>query len=147
MSDMPESATFSGTLPDAEMFDLSDWPTVFIHFPELGVPNRTQRLLGGLDRLLEQKQRFVAVWIQARHGHEREPHEDERQGAIWVKRNKVALIDYCIGYLYLTTDPDVKESLLAMFPKVKSLLPFPKVIVDSEDEALEAASKLFHSCG
>ncbi|WP_437890166.1 hypothetical protein [Phytobacter sp. V91] len=36
---------YDGENPDTEIFDISQWPMVFIRFPQLNMPDRTQRLL------------------------------------------------------------------------------------------------------
>lgn len=130
---------YNGPEPDAEIFDISQWPVIFIRFPQLGMPNRTDRLLNGLTTFLQQQQRVVFVWIPARHGHEREPHEEEKQSTRWMKQQKVALHDYCAGYVYLTTDPEVRASLTTLFPKLKKIMPFPKTLADDRQDAWERA--------
>lgn len=130
---------YSGEPLDTEIFDIARWPVVFVTFPQLDMPNRTDRLLGGLTQLFLQQQRISLVWIPARHGHEREPHEDEKQSTRWMKQYKKELHAYCAGYVYLTNDPDVRASLSAMFPKVHKIMPFPKTLADNSDEAYAKA--------
>ncbi len=132
---MNQQRIYSGEQLDSEIFDSSRWPVVFLRFPALEMPNRTDRLLAGLTQILTQQQRVALVWIPARHGHEREPHEQEKQASRWMKQYKNALRDYCAGYVYLTADPEVRESLSAMFPKVKKILPFPKTLADDREDA------------
>lgn len=132
---MNQQRIYSGEQLDSEIFDSSRWPVVFLRFPALEMPNRTDRLLAGLTQILTQQQRVALVWIPARHGHEREPHEQEKQASRWMKQYKNELRDYCAGYVYLTADPEVRESLSAMFPKVKKILPFPKTLADDREDA------------
>lgn len=132
---MNQQHRYSGEQLDSEIFDSSRWPVVFLRFPALEMPNRTDRLLAGLTHILTQQQRVALVWIPARHGHEREPHEQEKQASRWMKQYKNELRDYCAGYVYLTCEPEVRESLSAMFPKVKKILPFPKTLADDMDDA------------
>lgn len=136
---MSDKSVYTGAEPDAEIFDISHWPIVFIRFPQLGMPNRTHRLLNGLTDLLLQQQRVVFVWIPARHGHEREPHEDEKQSSRWVKQYKTELRDWCAGYVYLTNDAEVRASLSVLFPKLKKMMPFPKILADDREDACTKA--------
>lgn len=131
---------YSGEALDAEIFDITRWPVVFVKFPQLDMPNRTDRLLGGLTQLFLQQQRISLVWIPARHGHEREPHEDEKQSTRWMKQYKKELQACCAGYVYLTNDPDVRSSLSTMFPKVHKIMPFPKTLANDRDEAYAKAA-------
>lgn len=131
--------------PDTEIFDISRWPVVFVNFPSLGMPNRTHRLLDGMTQIFEQRKRVVLVWIPARHGHEREPHEDEKQATRWMKQYKHELRDYCAGYVYLTSDSAVRDSLSEMFPKVHKIMPFPKTLADDHDDAYEKAQAFISS--
>lgn len=133
------SSVYPGTQPDLEIFDVTHWPIVFIRFPQLGMPNRTPRLLNGLADFLSQQQRVVFVWIPALHGHEREPHEEEKQSTRWMKQYKNELRDWCAGYVYLTNDPDVRTSLSTLFPKLKKIMPFPKTLADDKEDACAKA--------
>lgn len=128
--------------PDAELFDISEWPIAFGHFPELDAPDRVRRMLGSLDAILDRKQRFVLVWIPARHDHDDEPHEDEKQSMIWLKRRKVELRERCAGYVYITTDPALRALLTARFDEVARLLPFPKLLANDRAEARRLALTL-----
>jgi len=136
---MNQNKLYPGAQPDAEIFDVTDWPIVFIRFPQLGMPNRTPRLLNGLSEFLTQQQRVVFVWIPARHGHEREPHEEEKQSTRWMKQYKNELRDWCAGYVYMTQDPEVRTSLSTLFPKLKKVMPFPKILADSREDACAKA--------
>jgi len=131
--------TYTGSQPDAEIFDVTDWPIVFIRFPQLGMPDRTPRLLNGLSEFLTQQQRVVFVWIPARHGHDREPHEEEKQSTRWMKQYKNELRDWCAGYVYMTSDPEVRTSLSTLFPKLKKIMPFPKTLADDREDACAKA--------
>lgn len=126
---------FDGENPDTEIFDITQWPMVFIRFPQLNMPDRTQRLLQGLTDLLARKQRMVFIWIPARHGHEKEPREDEKQSSVWMKKYKNEIAAYCAGYIYLTNDPEVRASLSELFPKLKKMMPFPKTLADTPEDA------------
>lgn len=136
---MSDKSDYTGAQPDAEIFDISHWPIVFIRFPQLGMPDRTNRLLNGLSDFLLQQQRVVFVWIPARHGHEREPHEEEKQSTRWMKQYKTELRDWCAGYVYLTTDEEVRASLSTLFPKLKKIMPFPKTLADDPEDACAKA--------
>lgn len=136
---MSQNNQYLGAQPDAEIFDVTEWPIVFIQFPQLGMPNRTPRLLNGLSEFLTQQQRVVFVWIPARHGHEREPHEEEKQSTRWMKEYKNELRDWCAGYVYLTNDPEVRTSLSTLFPKLKKIMPFPKTLADDREDACAKA--------
>ncbi|MCS3431623.1 hypothetical protein [Klebsiella sp. BIGb0407] len=131
--------SYPGAQPDAEIFDVTDWPIVFIRFPQLGMPDRTPRLLNGLSEFLTQQQRVVFVWIPARHGHDREPHEEEKQSTRWMKQYKNELRDWCAGYVYMTSDPEVRTSLSTLFPKLKKIMPFPKTLADDREDACAKA--------
>lgn len=130
---------YTGTPPDAEIFDITHWPAVFIQFPPLGMPDRTERLLKGLAQMLDNRQRVVFIWIPARHGHDKEPHEDEKQSSRWMKQHKDAIRAYCAGYVYLSNDPEVRASLSALFPKLRKSMPFPKTLADDREDALARA--------
>ncbi|ERK06174.1 hypothetical protein L579_2634 [Pantoea sp. AS-PWVM4] len=134
----PKNA-YHGAPPDDEIFDISEWPIVFIRFPQLDMPDRTNRLLNGLSGLLAQQQRLVFVWIPALHGHEREPHEDEKQSSRWMKQYKNEIANYCAGYIYLTDNPAVRASLSEMFPKLRKMMPFPKTLADDRADAIAKA--------
>ncbi|WP_368763539.1 hypothetical protein [Klebsiella variicola] len=136
---MSDKSVYTGAQLDAEIFDISHWPIVFIRFPQLGMPDRTNRLLNGLSNFLSQQQRVVFVWIPARHGHDREPHEDEKLSSRWVKQYKTELHDWCAGYVYLTNDEDVRDSLSVLFPKLKKIMPFPKILADDPEDACAKA--------
>lgn len=136
---MNQNKVYPGAQPDAEIFDVTDWPIVFIRFPQLGMPDRTPRLLNGLSEFLTQQQRVVFVWIPARHGHEREPHEEEKQSTRWMKQYKNELRDWCAGYVYMTSDPEVRTSLSTLFPKLKKIMPFPKTLADDREDACAKA--------
>ncbi|CAK9886661.1 MAG: hypothetical protein XXXJIFNMEKO3_03106 [Candidatus Erwinia impunctatus] len=132
---MSQNNLYAGTLPDSEIFDITHWPIIFIRFPPLGMPDRTTRLLNGLSDFLSQRQRVVFVWLPASHGHEREPHEDEKHSARWMKQHKNALRDWCAGYVYLTNDEALRSELSALFPKLQKMMPFPKTLASDHDDA------------
>lgn len=132
---MNQSNVYIGTHPDTEIFDIAHWPIIFIRFPPLSMPDRTVRLLNGLRDFLTQQQRVVFVWLPAQHGHEREPQEDEKQSALWMKQHKNALRDWCAGYVYLTNDAELRSELSELFPKLQKMMPFPKTLADDEADA------------
>lgn len=133
---------FSPPLPDAELFDISEWPIVYGRFPELDVPDRVRRTLASLDAILDQKQRFLIVWTPASHDHDDEPHEDEKQSMIWLKRRKGDLRELCAGYVYVTTDPELRALLSSRFQTIRNLLSFPKLLADDRDQARQQAQAL-----
>lgn len=142
MTNMTEQPEFRGAKPDAKLFDLNAWPTVFVRFPELDEDRRSERVLEGLDRLLDQQRRFVVIWVPPSHAHESEPHEDERRASLWIKRRRDDLGRHCAGYIYLTSEPALRSKLRKTFPKTDKIFPFPKLLVESRQEAAEFASRL-----
>lgn len=139
MTTQPE---FHGVKPDAGLFDLSTWPIVFVRFPELNEERRSERVLDGLDRLIDQERRFVVIWVPPSHAHESEPHADERRASLWIKRRRDDLGRHCAGYIYLTSEPALRSKLTKTFPKTDKIFPFPKFLVESRQEAAERARKL-----
>lgn len=136
-------AGFVGPVPRADFFDLQHWPTVFVRFPELDDADRVQGVLGGLERILDQKQPFVAVWIPASHDHDDEPHEDEKTSNVWIKNHRDVLNTYCKGYVYITRD----EALGALLTKrigtiMGRLFNFPMEVVKTREAAITAAQKM-----
>ncbi len=131
--------SFAAPLPDTALVDISEWPIAFARFPELDEPDRVARMLTSLDRILDQRRPFVMVWTPASHDHDDEPHEDEKQSTIWLKRRKGDLQTFCKGYVYITTDPDLRALLTGRFRTIETLLPFPKELADDRDEALRKA--------
>lgn len=126
--------------PDGSLFDISAWPIVFARFPELEEEDRVNRVLDSLQWVINQKERFVIIWGMPRHDHDDEPHEDEKQSMIWLKKNKVALRNYCAGYVYITQDPHLRDLLNGRFPVVEKFLAFPKRVVETHDEAMDVAN-------
>lgn len=141
------TTAFQPPFPDAELFDISEWPIVYARFPELGLPDRLARTMASLDAVADQAQRFVICWIPASHHHEDEPHEDERQSTMWLKRRKGDLRQHCAGYVYITTDPELRELLSGRFVQVEKLLPFPKLLAVDRDEARRKALGLLAAGG
>ncbi|KQR63179.1 hypothetical protein [Acidovorax sp. Leaf160] len=133
---------FVPPLPDAALFDIGEWPIVYARFPELDEVDRVPRTLRSLDAVLAQRQRFVIVWTPARHDHDDEPHEDERQSMVWLKARKGDLREWCAGYVYVTTDPALRTLLTSRFVTVSKLLPFPKLLADDRDDARRQALEL-----
>lgn len=133
---------FVGEYPDADLFDLGAWPITFVRFPELGEERRSERVLGGLGRMLDQQRRFVVVWLPPSHAHESEPHEDERRASLWIKQRRDDLGRYCAGYIYLTSQVILRERLKNTFPKIDKIFPFPKILVENKREALSRAEAL-----
>ncbi len=132
---------FVPPLPDPDLFDTGEWPLVYGRFPELDEKDRVARVLGSLQSILDQKQRFVIAWIPAGHDHDDEPHEDEKQSMIWLKRHRDELRTWCAGYLYITQDPALTALLNGRFPVVEKFLSFPKQVVGNREEA-RAVAKL-----
>lgn len=139
---MTAKPEFRGVKPDSGLFDLGAWPIVFVRFPELREERRSERVLEGLDRLLDQERRFVVIWTPPSHAHESEPHEDERRASLWIKRRRNDLGRHCAGYIYLTSDPALRSRLTRTFPKTDKIFPFPKFLVESRQEAGECARRL-----
>lgn len=135
---------FTAPLPDPDLFDISEWPLVYGRFPELGEHDRVRRVLDSLQAILDQKQRFVITWIPARHDHDDEPHEDEKQSMIWLKRHREDLRIWCAGYLYITQDPALRALLNGRFPVVEKFLSFPKQVVDDREEARAVAAVMLN---
>lgn len=133
---------FKGETPDAGLFDLASWPIVFVRFPELDEDRRSERVLEGLGRLVDQEQRFVLIWIPPSHAHENEPHEDEKRASVWIKQRKGDLGRHCAGYIYLTSEPGLRAKLTKSLAKMGKLFPFPKVLVDSREEAVTCGRRL-----
>lgn len=138
---------FIPPFPDPEIFDISTWPVVHARFPELEEHDRVDRVLGGLQTVLDQKQRFVIIWGMPRHDHDDEPHEDEKRSMVWLKRNKNALHEWCAGYVYVTQDPELRALLLGRFPVVEKFLSFPKRVTDNREEAHAVARQLLNGAG
>ena len=136
-------AGFTGPLPRSDFFDLSHWPIVFVRFPELDETDRVQGVLGGLDRVLEQKVPFVAVWTPASHDHDDEPHEDEKTSNIWIKNQRVALNTYCRGYVYITQDEVLGALLTKRIGTIMGrLFNFPMEVVQTRDGAIATARRM-----
>jgi len=133
---------FIPPLPDAALFDIGEWPIVYARFPELGESGRVARVLGSLDAVLRQQQPFVVVWTPASHDHEDEPHEDEKQSMKWLKGRKGDLRAWCAGYIYVTTDPDLRALLTSRFHTIRNFLSFPKLLADDRDDARAKAHAL-----
>ena len=55
---MTTTPEFTPPLPDAELFDIREWPIAYARFPELGEADRVPRTLRSLDAVLDQRQRF-----------------------------------------------------------------------------------------
>ena len=130
---------FAPPFPNPEIFDISDWPVVHARFPELDEQDRVNRVLDGLQAVLNQSQKFVIIWGMPRHDHDDEPHEDEKQS---MKRHKAELARWCEGYVYVTQDPELRRLLLGRFPVVEKFLSFPKQVTDDRAEALAIAHRL-----
>lgn len=136
---------FQPPFPDADLFDISAWPIVFARFPELEEGDRVNRVLNSLQAVLDQKQRFVIIWGMPRHDHDDEPHEDEKQSMIWLKRSKNELRALCAGYVYVTQDPELRALLNGRFPVVEKFLSFPKQVVDDREEAMRVAERFLQA--
>lgn len=139
------TTAFVPPFPDPDLFDISEWPVVYSRFPELGEHDRVNRVLNSLQTIIDQKQRFVIVWSMPAHDHDDEPHEDEKQSMIWLKRNKKELRTWCAGYVYITTDPELRALLNGRFPVVEKFLSFPKLVVDDRDQARDTAQRFMGS--
>lgn len=136
-------AGFTGPLPRADFFDLGNWPIAFVRFPELDEEDRVNGVLEGLERLLDQKKPFVAIWTPASHDHDDEPHEDEKTSNIWIKNHRDALNAYCKGYVYVTTDAELGALLTKRIDTISGrLFNFPMEVVANRDEALATASRM-----
>ncbi|MFK4259504.1 hypothetical protein [Agrobacterium tumefaciens] len=135
--------SFTGPAPDAALFDISLWPIVSARFPELDEPGRLNRVLDGLDRLLEQRSGYVLIWTPASHHHDKEPHDQEKASNLWIKRRKVAINTYCQGYIYVVQDPAFERELRAQLKKVSTrLFCFPMIIEQTPEAALSTAQGL-----
>lgn len=139
------ASAFTPPFPSPELFDIGDWPVVHARFPELDEEDRVSRVLDGLQAVLNQNQKFVIIWGMPRHDHDDEPHADEKQSMIWLKRHKAELARWCAGYVYVTQDPELRRLLLGRFPVVEKFLSFPKRVTDHRDEALAIAQRLLQN--
>lgn len=136
-------AGFIGPAPRPDFFDLSQWPIAFVRFPELDETDRVQGVLDGLDRLLDQKVPFVAVWIPASHDHDDEPHEDEKTSNIWIKQRRDLLNTYCKGYVYVTQDAELGALLTKRIGTISGrLFNFPMEVVQDRDGASVTAQRM-----
>ncbi|WP_339860329.1 hypothetical protein [Thalassospira alkalitolerans] len=132
-------AGFLGPVPSPVFFDLGSWPIAFVRFPELDDDNRLEGVLGGLERLLDQKVPFVAVWLPASHDHDDEPHEDEKASNVWIKQHRTALNTYCKGYIYITRDEGLRNLLTNRIATISGrLFNFPMKVVQDRQEAVLA---------
>ena len=136
---------FTAPFPDPDLFDISGWPIVQARFPDLGEHDRVNRVLNSLQAIVDQKQRFVIVWTPAGHDHDDEPHEDEKQSMIWLKRHRNELCTWCAGYVYITQDPHLRALLTGRFPVVEKFLPFPKRLASDRDESEAIAAEMVRS--
>lgn len=127
---------------DPVLFDTREWPVVYGRFPELDEPDRVDRILGSLDRLLDHQQPFVMVWIPPRHDHDDEPHEDEKRSVVWLKQRKDMLRRLCAGYVYETADPTLQALLEGRLQTVRKLYGFPMVVVSDRDSARRQAQAM-----
>jgi hypothetical protein len=129
--------------PDAELFDLSRWPIVTARFPELEENNRVDRVLNGLDAILDQKTHYAIIWLAASHNHDEESHEDEKLSNKWIKKRKSDLNRFCRGYTYVVTDTGFREELESHLAVVNGrLFKFPMKIVEKEADAIEVARQM-----
>ncbi|OKH86323.1 hypothetical protein [Thalassospira sp. TSL5-1] len=139
---------FVGPAPSPVFFDMSAWPIAFVRFPELDDADRLEGVLGGLERLLDQKVPFVAVWIPASHDHDDEPHEDEIASNKWIKQHRDALNTYCKGYVYITRDTALAALLTDRIAIISGrLFTFPMKVVQDHKEALQAGEYMLSSNG
>ncbi|MGR7996668.1 hypothetical protein [Xanthobacter sp. ZOL 2024] len=130
---------------DPRLFDTTSWPVVFAHFPELGEPDRVERLLSGVTRVLAQETPFVMVWIPPTHDHDDEPHADEKAATVWLKAHRARLNAHCRGYLYLVRDEKLAAELDGRIRTVARMYAFPLRLVPSREAALAAAAPLLRS--
>ena len=136
-------AAFAGPAPDPALFDLRDWPLVKVRFPELDEEDRVRRILGGLERLLDQEAPFVAIWTPPSHDHDDEPHEDERASTVWIKQHRDRLNAYCKGYVYVVADEKLRDLLAGRIVTVsKKLYAFPLKIAETPAEARQIAASM-----
>ncbi|WP_457943324.1 hypothetical protein ACSTAY_18215 [Vreelandella alkaliphila] len=144
MSNMTQKyVPFQQSVPDRDLFDIGDWPTAFIRFPELNEENRVSRLLTGLDCLLSQEEPFVAVWTPPSHDHDDEPHEDEKTAILWIKKHRDRLNHFCQGYVYVTQDEALRALLEERLKTVsRKLYQFPMKVVQTRQQASELAVEL-----
>ena len=130
---------------DRVLFDSNEWPLIYGRFPELHEPDRVSRILDSLDGILARKQPFVMAWIPPSHDHDDEPHEDEKRSVVWIKQRKADLREHCRGYLYITTDSDLRELLEGRLKQVRKLYGFPMVVVADKAAARAQARALLES--
>ncbi len=120
---------------DAALFDARAWPLIYGRFPELDEPDRVSRILNSLDAILALQQPFVMAWTPPSHDHDDEPHEDEKRSVVWIKQRKADLRQHCRGYLYVTTDPALRDLLEDRLKTVRKMYGFPMRVVDSREAA------------
>lgn len=99
-------------LAPAEAFDFSHWPIVIARMPAFE-QFRMNVWTGGLDRALSARQPFVLIiHLEEFLKDPRESAEEKRRGAIWMKQNRVALQERCLGNVYIVPSEQAAEAIL-----------------------------------
>lgn len=100
------------------------------------------------EALLARQQAFALISLEEKDQGEDKPeetHEERKQTALWMKKNKEALRSYVKGMAQIEPSAAKRLSMKAFLPVFSKAWGFPLIIVASDEEAQEAAHQLLTS--
>jgi hypothetical protein len=123
--------------------DTVQWPLLRIHFPGYPRDEDVTRWLVECDTLLARQSSFLVISTFAKHYQFSQA--ARRQQAIWYKKIKGQLAQYCLGMIRVTRDEPLIQRLRN--PAVAKGIPFPCIVVDDLPQANHQAQQLLQQAG
>ncbi|MFL9875781.1 hypothetical protein [Paraburkholderia megapolitana] len=84
------------------------------------------------DALFARAQRFVLLSVESPRDGDDAPQNERKQHALWLKRNRPALTQWCAGAVIVQTSRTLAIASKAMAPALAKAFGFPVRIVESE---------------
>jgi hypothetical protein len=111
--------------------DLSDFPLVRFR-PEYAQAGYGTAWCAEMDELVARRDRFVLIYPASKR---QDSQEDRKVRGLWLKANKEALADLCLGLIIVEPDPVKRAELEALFPGMVRAFGTPQAAVASLPQA------------
>lgn len=121
------------------LLDHTDFPIVRIDYDASGSGGLTASL-AAFEALLGHRHSFVLIGRGA-SGQEQD-HEERRQIALWMKRNREALGQYVLALVYVEPQAAHRITARAGAEMYRKFWGYPMLVTSSDDEARAMAARL-----
>jgi NADPH-dependent ferric siderophore reductase len=118
--------------------DIAAFPFVWLRHDAMHARNPAQWQIE-MDDLLERGEPFVIIFEAGEHD---ETHEDRKTRALWLKRNKQALVGVCLAVIAIEPDTVIRVLREAQSVMAAKAFGIAAKVVACEADALLVARKL-----